>query len=162
MQVSDCRRGFHQHGRAMTSIGSGSQPCARALWQRSARGSFDEGATTDALSGPDYSATGVRTLAGISAGSANGSPLAAPYSYRINVGVGHNSGDIARPSVTATLAGDDFAITAPDVGRTFGQIDATANARFSKHGYAYVGVSDEVRSGKSLKEGVILGARANF
>src|ERR1700728_2619108 len=42
------------------------QPYARVLWQRSARGSFDEGTSPDALSAPGYAATGLRSLAGIS------------------------------------------------------------------------------------------------
>ena len=42
------------------------QPYARALRQRSARGSFDEGTSPDALSAPGYAATGLRSLAGIS------------------------------------------------------------------------------------------------
>jgi hypothetical protein len=60
------------------------------------------------------------------------------------------------------LAGENVAIGAPDVGRIFGQIIATATARISKHGYAYLGFAGEVRSGKSQEEGVVLGARVNF
>jgi uncharacterized protein with beta-barrel porin domain len=138
------------------------QPYARVLWQRSARGSFDEGTSPDALSAPGYAATGLRSLAGISAGSANGSPLAANYTYRVNLGIGHDGGDLVHPAVSQTLAGDSFTVEAPDVSRTFAQLNLTGTARIAKRGYVYVGLSDEARGGKSQEEGVTVGARANF
>jgi fibronectin-binding autotransporter adhesin len=138
------------------------QPYARVLWQRAARGSFDEGGTPDALSAPSYSATGLRSLAGISAGSANGSPLASNYTYRVNVGVGHDGGDLVHPTISETLAGIGFSVMAPDVGRTFAQLNLTGTARIASHGYVYLGLSDEARRGKSQEEGVNLGARMNF
>jgi len=138
------------------------QPYARVLWQRAARGSFDEGGTPDALSAPGYSATGLRSLGGISAGSANGSPLASNYTYRVNVGVGHDGGDLVHPTISETLAANGFSVMAPDVGRTFVQLNLTGTARIASHGYMYLGLSDEARRGKSQEEGVNLGARMNF
>jgi fibronectin-binding autotransporter adhesin len=138
------------------------QPYARVLWQRSARGSFDEGTSPDALSAPGYAATGLRTLAGISAGSANGSPLAANFTYRVNLGIGYDGGDLVHPAVSQTLAGDSFTVQAPDVSRTFALLNLTGTARIAKRGYVYVGLSDEARGGKSQEEGVTAGARANF
>jgi fibronectin-binding autotransporter adhesin len=138
------------------------QPYARLLWQRSARGSFDEGTSPDALSAPSYAATGLRSLTGISAGSANGSPLAANFTYRVNLGIGYDGGDLVHPAVSQTLAGDSFTVQAPDVSRTFAQLDLTGTARIAKRAYVYVGLSDEARGGKSQEEGVTAGARANF
>jgi fibronectin-binding autotransporter adhesin len=138
------------------------QPYARLLWQRSARGSFDEGTSPDALSAPSYAATGLRSLAGISAGSANGSPLAANFTYRVNLGIGYDGGDLVHPAVSQTLAGDSFTVQAPDVSRTFAQLNLTGTARIAKRAYVYVGLSDEARGGKSQEEGVTAGARANF
>ncbi len=138
------------------------QPYARVLWQRSARGSFDEGTSPDALSAPGYAATGLRSLAGISAGSANGSPLAANFTYRVNLGIGHDGGDLVHPAVSQTLAGDSFTVEAPDVSRNFAQLNLTGTARIAKRAYVYVGLSDEARGGKSQEEGVNAGARANF
>jgi fibronectin-binding autotransporter adhesin len=138
------------------------QPYARLLWQRSARGSFNEGPSPDALSAPGYADTGLRSLAGISAGSANGSPLAASYTYRVNIEVGHDGGDLVHPVVSQTLAGDSFTVVAPDVGRMFAQLNLTGTARVAKRGYVYLGLSDEARRGKSQEEGVTAGARANF
>jgi outer membrane autotransporter protein len=138
------------------------QPYARLLWQGSARGRFDEGSTPDALSGPGYAVHGLRSLVGISAGSANGSPLAANFTYRVNVGVGNDGGDLAHPAVVETLARENFTVAAPDVGRTFAQLALAGTARVARHGYIYLGLSDEARRGKSQETGINLGARANF
>ena len=101
-------------------------------------------------------------MAGISAGSANGSPLAASYTYRVNLGIGHDGGDLVHPAVSQTLAGDSFTVEAPDVSRNFAQLNLTGTARIAKRAYVYVGLSDEARGGKSQEEGVNAGARANF
>jgi fibronectin-binding autotransporter adhesin len=138
------------------------QPYARVLWQRSARGGFDEGTSADALSAPAYAATGLRSLAGISAGSANGSPLAANYTYRVNLGIGHDGGALVHPAVSQTLAGESFTVDAPDVSRNFAQLNVTGTARIAKRAYVYVGLSDEARGGKSQEEGINAGARASF
>jgi fibronectin-binding autotransporter adhesin len=138
------------------------QPYARVLWQRSARGGFDEGSSPDALSAPGYAATGLRSLTGISAGSANWSPLTAHYTYRVNLGIGHDGGDLVHPAVSQTLAGDSFTVEAPDVSRMFAQLNVTGTARITKRGYVYVGLSDEARGGKSQEEGVTAGARVSF
>ncbi|MEP6885304.1 MAG: autotransporter-associated beta strand repeat-containing protein [Gammaproteobacteria bacterium] len=138
------------------------QPYSRALWQRSSRSSFDEGTAQDALSGPSYAATGVRTLAGLTAGSANGSPLSAAYTFRADLRLGRDNGGLVHPSVAAALAMDNFSINAPHVGRMFTQLNLTGTARLGNHAYAFLGASDEARSGTSRQESVNLGARANF
>jgi outer membrane autotransporter protein len=138
------------------------QPYARTIYQRSSRGEFDEGAAVDALTGPSYAAHGLRTLAGVSAGSANGATFAAPYTYRVNLGIGHDNGDLVHPAVAATLSGVGYTINAPDVGRNFAQLSVSGTARIGRHSYVYLALSDEARSGKSEEEDVTLGVRANF
>jgi outer membrane autotransporter protein len=138
------------------------QPYARTLWQRLKRGSFDEGPALDALSAPSFSVSGFRSLAGVSMGSANGAPLAASYTYRLDVGVGHDDGDAVHPVITEILAGNGFTVESPDVGRTFAQASLSGTARIGKRSYVYLGVADEVRSGKGHQEELDLGARALF
>jgi hypothetical protein len=67
-------------------------------------------------------------------------------------------GDILRRA----RAGDSFTVEAPNVSRTFAQLNLTGTARVAKRAYVYVGLSDEARGGKSQEEGVTAGARANF
>jgi fibronectin-binding autotransporter adhesin len=138
------------------------EPYARTLWQRVARTSFNEGTALDDLSGPDFSAKGLRTTAGLLVGPKNPSPLATPFSYQINVGAGYDSGSLVHPSVAALLAGTPTTIVAPDIGRTFGQFSLNGTARLGAHTYAYAGLSDEVRSGKAEDAGINVGVRANF
>jgi fibronectin-binding autotransporter adhesin len=138
------------------------EPYARTLWQRVARSSFDEGTALDALSGPDYSANGLRTSAGILFGPKNPSPLAALFGYQVNLGVGYDSGNLVHPTVAATLAGTPTSIVAPDIGRTFAQLNLNGTARLGDHTYAYAGLVDEARSGKTEDAGVNVGVRASF
>jgi outer membrane autotransporter protein len=138
------------------------EPYARTLWQRVARTSFNEGTALDGLSGPDFSANGLRTTVGILLGPKNPSPLASPFGYQINLGAGYDSGSLVHPSVTAAFAGTPTAIVAPDIGRTFGQLSLNGTARLGDHTYAYAGLSDEARSGKAEDAGINVGVRANF
>jgi fibronectin-binding autotransporter adhesin len=138
------------------------EPYARTLWQRVARTSFNEGTTLDGLSGPDFSAKGLHTTAGVSLGAKNPSPLASQFSYQINLGAGYDSGSLVHPSVAALFAGTPTTIVAPDVGRTFGQFGVNGTARLGGHTYAYAGLIDEVRSGKTEDAGINAGVRANF
>jgi len=138
------------------------EPYARTLWQRLARSSFDEGTALDALSGPDYSANGLRTSAGILIGPKNSSPLAAPFGYQVNLGAGYDSGSLVHPTVAATLAGTPTAIMAPDIGRAFAQLSLNGTARLGEHTYAYAGLTGEARSGKAEDAGINLGVRASF
>jgi outer membrane autotransporter protein len=138
------------------------EPYARTLWQRVARTSFNEGTTLDALSGPDYSANGLRTTAGVLVGPKNPSPLASPFGYQINLGVGYDSGSLVHPNVAAVFAGTPTTIVAPDIGRTFGQFSLNGTARLGSHTYAYAGLIDEVRSGKAEDAGIDVGVRASF
>jgi fibronectin-binding autotransporter adhesin len=138
------------------------EPYARTLWQRVARASFDEGTALDGLSAPDFSANGLRTTAGVLLGPKNPSPLASPFTYRINLGAGYDSGSLVHPSVAAAFAGTPTTIVAPDIGRTFMQLGLNGTARLGDHTYAYAGLSDEARSGKAEDAGINVGVRANF
>jgi fibronectin-binding autotransporter adhesin len=138
------------------------EPYVRALWQRVARTSFNEGAALDALSGPDYSAKGVRSSAGLLVGPKNASPLAAPFGYQIDVGGGYDSGNLVHPNVAAAIAGTSTTILAPDIGRAFGRVSLTGTARLGTRTYAYAGLVDEARNGKAEDAGFNLGVRANF
>ena len=138
------------------------EPYARALWQRVARSSFNEGTVLDALSAPDYSANGLRTSAGVVLGPKNPSPLASLFGYQINLGAGYDSGSLVHPTVAATLGGTATTIVAPDIGRTFAQLNLSGTARLGQHTYAYAGLVGEARSGKTEDAGVNVGVRANF
>jgi fibronectin-binding autotransporter adhesin len=138
------------------------EPYARTLWQRVARTSFNEGSALDGLSGPDFSANGLRTTVGVLLGPKNPSPLASPFGYQINLGAGYDSGSLAHPSVIAAFAGTPTTIVAPDIGRTFAQLNLNGTARLGDHTYAYAGLSDEARSGKAEDAGINVGVRATF
>jgi outer membrane autotransporter protein len=138
------------------------EPYARTLWQRVARTSFNEGTALDALSGPDYSAKGLRTTAGVVVGPKNPSPLASRFSYQINLGAGYDSGNLVHPSVAAVFAGTPIMIAGPDIGRTFAQFSLDGTARLGEHTYAYAGLIGEARSGKTEDAGINVGVRANF
>jgi outer membrane autotransporter protein len=138
------------------------EPFARTLWQRTARDAFDEGSVQDAISGPEYSATGVRTMGGVLLGPANPSPLASLFTYQINLAAGYDSGSLTHPTVAANLGGTPTTILAPDVGRAFAQLNFNGTARLGQSTYAYFGLMDEQRSGKSEEAGINAGVRATF
>jgi outer membrane autotransporter protein len=138
------------------------QPYVRTLWQRLSVVGFDEGTTPDALSGPGYRASGLRTTAGFSVGSVNASPLAAPFTYQLDLGVGRDDGSLLRPVLLADLAGVQTLIGAPEIGRSFGEFTLGATARLASHAYLYLGVGDELRSGRTEDLDVDAGVRASF
>jgi fibronectin-binding autotransporter adhesin len=138
------------------------EPYARTLWQRATRTGFDEGSALDALSGPNYSATGLRTLVGMVIGPKNSSPLAAQFGYQINVGAGYDSGALLHPQVAAVLAGTAMTIMAPEVGRTLAEFSVDGTARLGTQTYIYAGLMGEARSGKAEDAGINAGVRANF
>lgn len=137
-------------------------PYVRALWQRAARDNLDEGSTPDALSGPGYNARGVRSTAGVSAGSESQSPLASVLTYQFNVGVAHDGGELSRPVVQASLAGAPLDIVSPNIGRTFVLGSITGTVRLGQRTYVYVGVSAESRSGQTENAGINFGVRARI
>jgi autotransporter-associated beta strand protein len=138
------------------------QPYVRTMWQRLSVVAFDEGTTPDALSGSGYRASGLRTTAGFSIGSVNASPLAAPFTYRLDLGVGRDDGSLLRPVLDANLAGVQTLIDAPEIGRSFGEFTLGATARLASHAYLYLGVGEELRSGRTEDLDVDAGVRASF
>lgn len=138
-------------------------PYTRVTREHISRDGFDEGtASIAALSSDDYSSNGTRVTAGLVGGSHDQRPIATPFTYQFNVGVGRDSSSLAQPSFGATFAGVDTTISTPDVGRTFGFAQVSATARLTSWMYGYVGVSGETRSGKTEDLGANLGVRATF
>ena len=70
-------------------------------------------------------------MIGITAGSAVTSPFAALMTYRFNVGVGEDAGNLLNPSLHATLAGVDMTIASPQVSSAFGQASVAGTLRVS-------------------------------
>jgi hypothetical protein len=132
------------------------------MWQRLSAVAFDEGTTPDALSGPGYRATGLRTTAGFSVGSVNASPLAAPFTYQLALGVGRDDGSLLHPVLAANLADVQTLIDAPGISRSFGEFTLGATGRLASHAYLYLGVGDELRSGRTEDLNVDAGVRASF
>jgi uncharacterized protein with beta-barrel porin domain len=125
------------------------EPFARVLWQEATRGSQNEGlATPAALTLPGVTHSGTRVMAGAVLTPANPEALATKFSYRASLAIGSDLGDLARPSVQATLAGAPFSIVSPQVGRPFAQLDLSASYRVSKKAYVYLGVIGEARSNR--------------
>ncbi|MGH8232183.1 MAG: autotransporter-associated beta strand repeat-containing protein, partial [Steroidobacteraceae bacterium] len=138
------------------------QPYARGSWQSNYRQSFAETDVPDGLQSPSYTATGLRSMIGIIGNSGPQSPLASPFTYQFNVGLGNDSGDLAHPTMAASLAGAELAIETPDVGRIFGQASVGGTLRLGKRTYIYAGVADEVRRGTSPDTSVNAGVRTTF
>jgi len=137
-------------------------PYARVLWQREARDGFSEGNVLDALSSSGNSFTGVRTMAGLSGGSATQLALGMPLAYQFDVGAVHDTAALAEPAVRQSLAGTEIGVTSPEIGQTFMQASFTGTVRVGKSTYVYLGLSAEGRSGKTEDEGVNAGLRMIF
>ena len=138
------------------------EPFARFLWQKSTRGATDEGsATPAALSLGRYDATGNRVTLGLTARSAQRSPLSDTLTYQFSAGIGRDNGNLAQTTVQANLAGYSMGIVSPQVGRLFGQASFTGTLRLGKQAYAYLGLNGEVRRGKN-DVGVNGGLRVAF
>ncbi|MGH7461615.1 MAG: autotransporter outer membrane beta-barrel domain-containing protein, partial [Longimicrobiales bacterium] len=126
------------------------EPFARFLWQKSTRGATDEGsATPAALNLSRYDATGNRVTLGLTARSANRSPLSDTLTYQFSAGIGRDNGNLTQATVQASLAGIGMGIVSPDVGRLFGLASFTGTLRLGKQAYAYLGLNGEVRRGKN-------------
>jgi uncharacterized protein with beta-barrel porin domain len=142
------------------------EPYARVLWERTTRDAFDEAvaapAALDALSAPKYKGNGTRVSAGIVGESEQQGPLAAPFTYRFDLGVVRDSDGLVRPGVGAVLNGQEFTISSPQPSRTAFAGNITGTARFMKQGYVYLGFDTEVRAGKTEDIGVTAGVRAMF
>ena len=137
------------------------EPFARMTWQWTRRGAFDEGDAVAALRFPGYSENGVRTLIGVAGSSLKQDPLASANTYRLSLGLGYDAGELARPELSASLAGMGTTISAPLVGRSFMQASVFGTARFDQHAYGYLGLNSEVREGLS-DVGINVGAVVVF
>jgi uncharacterized protein with beta-barrel porin domain len=138
-------------------------PYARVTWSNISRDAFDEGPLSEAsLSSASYSASGTRLTAGLLGGSTDQDPLNAPFTWRFNVGAGHDDPDLVQPSVELSLTGITTPVATPHVGETFAFGQVTATARLGWLLYGYFGVSGEAREGKSHDVGAHLGVRMAF
>lgn len=141
--------------------GASIEPFAWVTLQKIERDRADEGAASmAALALDDHSATGTRLVTGLSAASRNTDPLQAS-TYRFNLGVGVDGGDLLRPAQGAALAGTGFTIGAPEAGRVFVQGGVTGTLQLKKGAYLYFGVNGEARSGY-YQAGGNAGVRAVF
>lgn len=141
--------------------GNALEPFARVMWQQNGRDGFSEGTAVAALSFANYSASGVRSLVGLSGSSISKDPFASSITYQFSAAVGQDSGDLVRPSVQATLAGVNTTISSPDIGRTFLQANASFTSRIDRQAYAYAGITGESFTGKS-DLGINFGMRVKF
>lgn len=137
------------------------EPFARMTWQWTRRGAFDEGDAVAALRFPGYAENGVRTVLGVAGSSLKQDPLASVNTYRFSLGLGYDAGGLARPELSASLAGMGTAISAPLAGRTFMQASVLGTARFDQRAYGYLSLNTEVREGLS-DVGINVGAVVAF
>jgi fibronectin-binding autotransporter adhesin len=105
--------------------------------------------------------TGVRSMIGITGGSPVTSPFAALMTYRFDLGVGEDSGNILNPTLRATLAGVDMTIASPRVSSTFVQASVAGTLRLSPSAYLYGQVFGEARGNAALG-GISGGVRIRF
>ena len=139
---------------------------ARTLWAgdlaAGLAGGLQRGhASAAALSVDSFTGTGVRSMVGIRGGSAVSDPLAAPFTFQFNLGVGADAGNLLNPSLNATLAGIDMSIAAPKVSPAFGQASVSGTLRVSPSAYAYGQLFGEVHSNATIA-GISGGLRLNF
>jgi len=137
------------------------EPFARVMWQQNTRKAFSEGSSVAALSFADFSATGVRSLVGLSVNSKMKDPLAASSTYQFGIAVGQDTGELAHPTVQASLAGVNTTISSPEFGTTFVQANASVTGRIDRKTFVYAGMTGESSTGKS-DLGVNLGLRMKF
>lgn len=123
------------------------EPFASLTWQKTRRSAFDEGDAAAALGVAGGSDTGVRTLAGFAVSSLVQDPLSTRTTYRFNLGLGYDAGNLTRPKVSATLAGAGFTTTAATRSRDFMQGDVSGTVRFNPRTYGYIGFNTELRKG---------------
>ena len=138
------------------------EPFASVLAQHVTRQATDEaGDSPAALHLRRYSATNVRAMLGLAAASLDKDPLNAALTYEVQLGLGQDWGSALRANVHASLAGSEFALCAPQVGRSFAQLRLAGTWRLSRAAYAYAGLAGEVRQGQSEVGGTV-GLRVAF
>jgi fibronectin-binding autotransporter adhesin len=137
-------------------------PYGRVTVQQVSQNSATEGtASITALSIDSFAGTGVRGVLGVTGGSNAASPLAAPYTYQFDAGVGEDAGNLVNPSLHATLVGVGLSIAAPRVSSTFAQLSVAGTVRFNNSAYAYANLFGEARGNATLA-GITGGLRVTF
>ena len=137
-------------------------PYGRVTVQQVSQNSATEGtASITALSIDSFAGTGVRGMLGVTGGSNAASPLAAPYTYQFDAGVGEDAGNLVNPSLHATLVGVGLSIAAPRVSSTFAQLSVSGTVRFNNSAYAYANLFGEARGNATLA-GITGGLRVTF
>jgi fibronectin-binding autotransporter adhesin len=133
-------------------------PYARASWERVTRQSFDEGAGSAAsLQAGSYAAGGARIAAGVQLNSLARDPLAARFTYQVDVGGGLDDSAMTQPALVATMAGSDFTLRAPQAGRGFFKGQVSGTARLGDRWFGHGSVASEVRAGKAADLAAHLG-----
>lgn len=126
------------------------EPFARVLRQNSSRSDFSEASNSlAALALPSYNLNGYRLLFGTSLGSKINNPWEALYTYNTSIGLGTDLGDLAHPTIDASLAGIAYSINSPRVGREFVQLDLNATYKIVKHVYVCVGLNGKIQKSRS-------------
>ena len=137
-------------------------PYVRATWQNVTQSSFSENQSSAAnIEVYGYNGTGVRTMVGLSGGSVATDPLTARVTYKFNVGVGEDAGNLTNPSLRASLDGVYMPIEAPHVSSTFGQASVGGTVRLKQGAYAYGDLFGEVHSNEDIA-GISAGLRLKF
>ena len=137
-------------------------PYGRVTWQRVTQdGSTESGASPAALSVARYTGDDVRSIIGVTGGSAVNDPLAALTTWRADFGVGEDAGNLLNPVLNATLAGISTTIAAPKVSSAFAQASVSGTLRLTPSAYAYGQIFGLARGNETLG-GVTGGLRINF
>jgi len=146
----------------LESAGLRIEPYAGVIWQKVERDAVNEtGTSPAALSLDRLSVTGTRGLVGVTAGSKANDPLASELTWRVGVAAGVDSGKLLDPTVSSSIAGQQFQTKAPDAGRGFVQLNANGTMRLGHDTYLYGGLTGEQGSGRTAY-GVTAGVRVAF
>ena len=131
-------------------------------WQRVSQAATSEGTSSAAaLDIASYPGNDERGMIGLTAGSPVSSPLAAQATYKLDLGVGADAGNLLSPVLNSTLAGLAMPIAAPQASTVFAQASVTGTLRVAKTSYLYGQLSGEVR-GNETYAGISGGVRVSF
>ncbi len=137
-------------------------PYGRVTWQRVSQAATSEGAASvAALDIASYAGNDVRGMIGLTVGSPVSSPLAAEATYKLDLGVGADAGNLLNPELNATLAGFAMPIAAPQTSTVFAQASITGTLRLAKTSYLYGQLSGAVRGNETFA-GIAGGVRVGF
>ena len=136
-------------------------PYARVTYQYLGQSAYDEGSSVAALSIASFSASAVRGVIGVAAGSLNKDPLKDAYTYRANVAIGADTQGLLNPRLNTTLGGYSTSVTTPVAGVGFVQAALYGTLKVADGAYAYAGLSAEARTGQTLY-GASVGLRMAF